>query len=776
MHGKTRNALLGYGLDTELIDRIARFGHTVELLRALSRKDLRKHYTEDDVEKIKSQIERLPIPDDVIQKVLGISSGACCFCNDANSSRPYQIHHIDPYSETQDNSEENLLLVCPTHHSAIHANKTPRPEQKSIRGCWYSTVEVASAYANKGLIFPFGLFQPLDYTSPPRLSELVEFGPLSPSTALASCPIELATVARARLEQAGFLLILGGSGSGKTTYAIALGGSYASDGFKVFRHRFDKNDHDALKQISLFISTCVTKAIVVLDDANTWATAADLQQLGKLAAGLSAIRVIATWTSDDSDDGAKLHASDLPKQALTWSDLRPAVVETLLNNEREVVEALQKYEDDRSIGSLGFGLLDSKLEDRIRSLGEKPKTVYEFIFGLRGGGSAVAEELRQLIDDDRSDLPLLFAAIEQIADFERPISITEATHAYSQFRLAGGLPPATESWVQTVLQRQTQKRRLVRIRDRYTTIHRKWAARLIAAGLSSPVAKSTTEELLKSEFRVPSTRPERLLRLWSWLRTLDESRPFIQEWVRTMSPECWSVLVANCVGKGLMEVGFLAERMHLLRDVGDWTHTVGMAFEKNASLIAPLVHTATPDDWYWLRELSFAMNHACPKAWTKILQDWDRKSVADLLLNTCPGQFETVSWTLNDTPRLCPGWLEEVGKNISWDAFVSRFELVEPGYLRSLFQTITVYGILGKKLKRSMLRTIAEATRTTMLVASLDNIRVPMTDMNLGNTNPLFPRGCSAGLWRVECQRNGATTFTKPSPSLAFLAGAELLG
>jgi hypothetical protein len=518
-----------------------------------------------------------------------------------------------------------------------------------------------------------------------------------------------------------------------------LGGSYANAGFKVFRHRLNKNDHDALRQVSLFISTCVKKAVVILDDANTWATAADLQQLAGLVSNRANVRVIATWTNDDSEDGAKIHASDLPKQVLTWSDLRPAVVETLLTNEREVVEALQKYEDDRSIGSLGFGSLGSKLKDRIHSLGEKPKTVYEFIFGLRGGGKAVADEFRQLVDDDRSDLPMLFAAIEQIADFERPISISEAALACSCIQTATGLPTATESWVHTVLQRQVQKKRLVRVRDCFTTIHRKWAARLIAAGLSSLVAKSTTEELLKSDFRIPSTRPERLLRLWSWLRTLDESRPFIQEWVRTMSPGSWSILVGNCVRKGLMEVSFLAGRMHLLLDVADWRRTVGTAFEGNASLIAPLVYDATPGDWYWLRELSMAMNYACPEAWAKILQGWDRKSVADLLLNTRPDQFETVSWTLNDTPKLCPGWLEEVGMNMSWEAFAPRFQLVESGDLRSLFKTISVFGTFGKSLKRSMLRTIAEATQTTLHAASLDDIRMPMTDITLVILTLYFP-------------------------------------
>ena len=82
MHGKTRNALLGYGLVTDLINKIAKCEHTIEVLRALSRKELRKHYTEQETEKIKSQLERQPIPDATIQAIIQKSGTAGCYCSD----------------------------------------------------------------------------------------------------------------------------------------------------------------------------------------------------------------------------------------------------------------------------------------------------------------------------------------------------------------------------------------------------------------------------------------------------------------------------------------------------------------------------------------------------------------------------------------------------------------------------------------------------------------------------------------------------------------------
>lgn len=763
MHGKTRNALLGYGLDTDLIEKIAKCGHTIEVLRALSRKELLKHYTEQETERIKSQLERQPIPDETIQAIPQKSGTACCYCNDGNSTRPYQIHHISPYSETQDNSEENLLLVCPTHHVAIHANKIDRLDQKSVRKCWHSIVAIASTYADMGIQFPFGLFQPLDYTSPPKPSELVEFSQLSPSTSLICFPEELANAAIERLKELRLLVVLGVSGSGKSTYITALGGLMGREGYDVFRHRFDKHDSDALKQTSLFVSTCVRKTVLLLDDVNTWASPNDLDLLFKLVEKRSNVLVIASWTNDDSNDGAKLQTLDLPKQLLTWSELRPAVVEALIQNEREVVEALKKYEPKKSIGALGFGYLDSKLTDRIRALGDKPKTVYEFIFGLRGDAGAIADELRLLIEDGRSDLPVLFVAIEQIADFERPVSVDETFAACIQVQGSAASLPTTKAWVGDVLARQCERRKLVKIRDHYTTIHRKWAAGLIATGIASSENEIATK-LLKENFQIPTNRPERLIRLWSWLRNLDEARPFIKQWVEGMSQEDWSALVKDCASKGLLEVGFLAGMMHLLRNTPQWKEIVGLAFSKNVELIAPLVYNAEPTDWYWLKELEMGMEHACPSEWTSILIGWDRKAVAELLLKTKPDQFDHVWWALGKARTLSPGWLEEVGQHFDWAEFKPRLSQVAPGDLNSLSDAIeVVFQGLRKPMMRSTLRDITELMVSTLRGATVENLRMPMMDTSHVILAYYFPDDARRVFDAID-QKAFATQLSKSLP------------
>jgi 5-methylcytosine-specific restriction endonuclease McrA len=122
MHGRTFNSLIGYSLDTDLVDKIGRNKYTVALLRSAGKDKLLESFTAQEVETIKAKINRAPIEDDVLKAILAKSLGCCCYCNDGNSAQPYQIHHINPYSDSQDNSENNLMLVCPTHHVRIHTN------------------------------------------------------------------------------------------------------------------------------------------------------------------------------------------------------------------------------------------------------------------------------------------------------------------------------------------------------------------------------------------------------------------------------------------------------------------------------------------------------------------------------------------------------------------------------------------------------------------------------------------------------------------------------
>jgi energy-coupling factor transporter ATP-binding protein EcfA2 len=753
MHGRTRSALLAYGIGSELVEKINIAQHTVEQLRVLSRSELLGSYTEEEVELLKSRLIRTPIDPGVVENIVAKATGVCCYCADGNHARPFQLHHIDPYSQTQDNSEVNLLLVCPTHHEVIHLNKTSREEQKTARRRWYSTVDVASDFRAKGLPFPFGVFQPLDYASDPRPAELVEFAPPSPSTTLLSLSPELAAAAEERLEQSSFLLILGQSGSGKSTFATALGGRFSRNGHRVFRARVGRQESDTLKQIALFVSTCSRAAVLILDDANTWASSRDVQEIAKIVANHRNIHIITTWTSDDSEHTSRLLASDLPKQILIWEELKPAVIETLLKFEGEVVGALQRFEHDRSVGALGVGSMHRRLKERISILGDKPKSVYEFIFGLRGDACAFDEELRDLVQNDRSDIPVLCAAVEQLAGFERTISVAGALNVCRRLETISQLPKPSPEWVHSVFEQQVNNRRLVRIRDQYTTIHRRWAARLIAAALKLTTTKAQAEQLLALDFNVESAEPGRVLRLWSWLTHLDDSRPFIRAWEKSLSEEQWVEFVTRCARTDLAELGAIADRLQLLFKGDGWLRTLERAFKQNADTTRNLIHAASPSDWYSVREVAFVMARACPEQWQEILTSWNRKSLAGVLLNTDPSDFDDVSWALGTSQDLCPNLMREVGSHISWKEFAPRLNLVSPGDAWSLCSTFGMFGTFGHKLRRSMLRDLTESLGNILGKASIDDLRFRESSAILMVIPLYFPQDFRRALSRIDVSK-----------------------
>ena len=125
-----------------------------------------------------------------MERVIEEADEVCCFCSDGNSARPYQIHHAEDYARTQDNSEDNLILVCPTRHQSVPKHLSA-DEQKAVRLKWHNVVEIARAYRKRGLDFPFGLFVAMDYGLQPHPEELIDGYRLSNATALAASHHEL---------------------------------------------------------------------------------------------------------------------------------------------------------------------------------------------------------------------------------------------------------------------------------------------------------------------------------------------------------------------------------------------------------------------------------------------------------------------------------------------------------------------------------------------------------------------------------------------------------
>ncbi len=65
----------------------------------------------------KQLIKRKPIDDQVMQQLMENSSFCCCLCK---TPTPFIIHHIIDHAATQDNSYENLAILCLLHHDEAH--------------------------------------------------------------------------------------------------------------------------------------------------------------------------------------------------------------------------------------------------------------------------------------------------------------------------------------------------------------------------------------------------------------------------------------------------------------------------------------------------------------------------------------------------------------------------------------------------------------------------------------------------------------------------------
>src|SRR5262249_15596631 len=266
--------------------------------------------------------------------------------------------------------------------------------------------------------FPFGSFVNVDYVGQPSAVELIREIRITPPTAVSVSDHPVAEEVRERLLGERFALLLGRSGDGKTTLALGVAGQLARDGWQVFRYRPPTaNSRLALQEILAFVAIAVKDSVLVLDDVNTWLTSHDLEEVAAAVSGKAA--VIATWTRERGADDIRVE-THLPKWiSAEWSKVSASVMAFFAAHEAEVVSALRAMEDPPAVRRIGLDISSESLAIRMRRYESQAKTVAEFLFLVRGGAHVVRKELADLIERDRADLPVLYAAVEQIADFER---------------------------------------------------------------------------------------------------------------------------------------------------------------------------------------------------------------------------------------------------------------------------------------------------------------------------------------------------------------------
>lgn len=115
---------LQYGVSQELGQRAVTAGLTVTKVRPASLKDIEATgFTREEAKTLKAAVERKAIDETVLLSLLE-NSNYLCNCCKGDKGRTFIVHHIEEYSTSQDNSYENLIVLCPTDHDLAHRSPT----------------------------------------------------------------------------------------------------------------------------------------------------------------------------------------------------------------------------------------------------------------------------------------------------------------------------------------------------------------------------------------------------------------------------------------------------------------------------------------------------------------------------------------------------------------------------------------------------------------------------------------------------------------------------
>ncbi len=111
---------------------------------------------------------RKAIPKAVRDRLLVEAMHRCCLCPEHHDVT--HVHHIVPISEDGPNSEDNLMVVCPTCHAKVHGlrNRYTPGQLRMYKERWGRLCAL-------GLPLDARLAQAFDYTRPFICNSWVQF-------------------------------------------------------------------------------------------------------------------------------------------------------------------------------------------------------------------------------------------------------------------------------------------------------------------------------------------------------------------------------------------------------------------------------------------------------------------------------------------------------------------------------------------------------------------------------------------------------------------------
>jgi hypothetical protein len=141
---------LQYGVESNTASKAQAAGLTVTKARALSQKDLTAKFglTEGEAKHLAGCVKRKPIADNVMDALLEASNYTCSVCK-GSKAPSFIIHHIEEYEKNQDNTYDNLIVLCPNDHDLAHrpgglTNDLSPSQLRSAKKRWEDHVALAN--------------------------------------------------------------------------------------------------------------------------------------------------------------------------------------------------------------------------------------------------------------------------------------------------------------------------------------------------------------------------------------------------------------------------------------------------------------------------------------------------------------------------------------------------------------------------------------------------------------------------------------------------------
>ena len=718
----TKNHLHTLGFDTDFIAKIESKSLNLQSLKTNTKTILKNYgFTEEEIKKINEKLKRQPIDRNVIENIKEKSNEVCCFCANGDSTQPYQIHHISEYYLTQNNDEDNLMLVCPTHHTIIHSEIITQKKQHAVKKAWESTWNIAKEYKKMGITFPFGSFENIDYTVGENITEVFSFNAPSGNVCRELTKGKIADECKDILSRENKLIIAGNSGSGKTTLALGLAGSFTE--VSVFLYiNTGGNPSQKVSEIAMFLSCAKKEIILLIDDANSKLEYDQLQNVLKLASVKKKIIVVCTRNTfvDHNNENLEAHFKKSVKY-LSWENLSPHVKNSLLNDEKKIIDYLdQNNINDFSGDKIGFGKLDYPLEYLINKYVGSTQTVWQFIYMLGGGLKTIEDKLDELYSNDRFDIIVFYIALKQISKVEEGTSIDEILDLYKRNNILNIHGPPEVGWIKRKLEDLCKGRVLVDFRGRYKTVHREYARNFIE--ISFHKTPESSSEILNEIFTNLSQAKEIVI-LCSWLKDT-KVKHYLKTWCNNLKTEDWIMLGENCFAINLNAVYLLTRHLdsNLINSKAEINHTI---FINKALRIAELVNKGEIGTLYYFSKVLLTLKNHCSDVISEIIENLNTQSIAKMIKDSNIDSFDYISSMLRIISEFNHDWILNLRANLSFSDFKKILNRNQKGQLTHVFETISFYRIYIANIKRSEFKQCIEIITKQLSNCELEEINYP---------------------------------------------------